>query len=120
MSSRGLLLLAERFGGGYNAVKRTGIVICFWEDDGQDTDDAEIIRGGPNHDYSLKEARENFVKYHTMYRPTDIEHFERKESQMDFKRQLYQMYSKAMKSGNISDWKEAISVHEKYYDDDEC
>ncbi len=31
--------------------------ICFWEDDGQDTDDAEIIRGGPNHDYSLKEAR---------------------------------------------------------------
>ena len=94
--------------------------ICFWEDDGQDTDDAGIIRGGPNHDYSLKEARENFVKYHTMYRPTDVEHFEREQSQMNFKRQLYQMYSKAMKSGKISDWKEVISVHEKYYEDDEC
>jgi len=52
-------------------------LICNWEDDGQDNQNAEKVLGGPNHDYSLTEARQNFKKYLTSYRPSDILHFER-------------------------------------------
>ena len=45
--------------------------LCDWEDDGQDDDDADQVIGGPNSDYSLTEARENFEKHLTMYRPSD-------------------------------------------------
>jgi|tagenome__1003787_1003787.scaffolds.fasta_scaffold20741055_2 hypothetical protein len=34
--------------------------VCFWEDDGQDDQDADIIRGGPNGSLSLSQARSNF------------------------------------------------------------
>ena len=37
--------------------------VCFWEDDGQDEDEADIVRGGPNGTLSLKQAQENFVRY---------------------------------------------------------
>ena len=45
--------------------------LCRWEDDGQNDFDAEKIRGGPNGDYSLLEARENFTQYLTMFRLGD-------------------------------------------------
>jgi hypothetical protein len=35
--------------------------ICYWEDDGQDSQDAERVRGGPNGHLSLSEAREIFA-----------------------------------------------------------
>ncbi len=44
-------------------------VLCNWEDDGQDDVDAVRVLGGPNGEYSLDEARENFAKYRTMYTP---------------------------------------------------
>jgi hypothetical protein len=34
--------------------------VCFWEDDGQDDHDAGKVRGGPNYELSLGEARANF------------------------------------------------------------
>jgi hypothetical protein len=34
--------------------------VCFWEDDGQDDQDAEVVRGGPNGSLSLAQARENY------------------------------------------------------------
>jgi hypothetical protein len=34
--------------------------VCFWHDDGQDEHDADQIRGGPNYELSLSQARENF------------------------------------------------------------
>ena len=34
--------------------------VCFWEDDGQDDYDADVVRGGPNGGLSLTEARLNF------------------------------------------------------------
>jgi hypothetical protein len=43
--------------------------ICWWEDDGQDDDDADDIRGAPNSDYSLTEARENFQQFLIKYHP---------------------------------------------------
>jgi len=33
---------------------------CFWEDDGQDDHDADVVLGGPNGDYSLTEYREKW------------------------------------------------------------
>ncbi len=35
--------------------------ICFWEDDGQDSADADVVRGGPNGPLSLTEGRRNFL-----------------------------------------------------------
>ncbi|MFE5734367.1 CPCC family cysteine-rich protein [Streptomyces sp. NPDC056528] len=34
--------------------------VCFWEDDGQDEHDADVIRGGPNGALSLTQARVNY------------------------------------------------------------
>ncbi|MGW2597359.1 CPCC family cysteine-rich protein [Streptomyces klenkii] len=34
--------------------------VCSWEDDGQDDHDAAIVKGGPNGDHSLSEARRRF------------------------------------------------------------
>ena len=43
--------------------------LCNWEDDGQSDVDADEVPGGPNGNYSLTEARQNFLLYHVMYRP---------------------------------------------------
>ena len=43
--------------------------LCRWEDDGQDDADAEAVAGGPNHGYSLVEARDNFERFLVMYPP---------------------------------------------------
>jgi hypothetical protein len=37
--------------------------VCYWEDDGQDDDDASAVRGGPNGSLSLAQARENFTAF---------------------------------------------------------
>jgi Cysteine-rich CPCC len=42
--------------------------LCDWEDDGQDDSNARVVLGGPNQNYSLQEARDNFVKFGWMYR----------------------------------------------------
>ena len=34
--------------------------VCFWEDDGQDDHDADVVRGGPNGMLSLTQARANY------------------------------------------------------------
>lgn len=49
----GELTLPER--GGYDICP-----VCTWEDDGQDEHDADIVRGGPNGDLSLADARGQF------------------------------------------------------------
>jgi tRNA threonylcarbamoyladenosine biosynthesis protein TsaE len=35
--------------------------VCFWEDDGQDEQDADVVRGGPNGMLSLTAARANYT-----------------------------------------------------------
>ena len=37
--------------------------VCFWQDDGQDDQDQDDVRGGPNGLLSLKQARLNYAKY---------------------------------------------------------
>jgi hypothetical protein len=34
--------------------------VCWWQDDGQDESDADVVRGGPNGTLSLTSARANF------------------------------------------------------------
>jgi hypothetical protein len=36
--------------------------VCYWEDDGQDSHDADRVRGGPNGLLSLTNAIANFAK----------------------------------------------------------
>lgn len=46
--------------------ERAGHEVCpvyFWEDDGQDEHDADIVRGGPNYDLSLTQARTNYKTF---------------------------------------------------------
>jgi hypothetical protein len=38
-----------------------------WEDDGQDDHDADEVRGGPNGDLSLTQARINFRRFGAMH-----------------------------------------------------
>lgn len=52
----GFRTLPER--GGYDICP-----VCFWEDDGQDDHDADVVRGGPNYSLSLTKARENFLEF---------------------------------------------------------
>jgi len=37
--------------------------VCFWEDDGQDEYDADVVRGGPNGSLCLTEARANYRRF---------------------------------------------------------
>jgi hypothetical protein len=36
--------------------------VCFWEDDGQDDHDADVVRGGPNRSLSLTDGRSNYQR----------------------------------------------------------
>ena len=37
--------------------------VCFWEDDGQDDEDADEVLGGPNGDLSLSQGRLNYKAF---------------------------------------------------------
>lgn len=74
-------------------------ILCDWEDDGQDDLDADLIKGGPNGDYSLTEARENFKRYLIMYSPNRekrITGTDTKE-EVEVKKQLINVYKSIYK-----------------------
>ena len=37
--------------------------VCFWEDDGQDDHNPDVVRGGPNGALSLTQARANYRRF---------------------------------------------------------
>jgi hypothetical protein len=37
--------------------------VCYWEDDGQDEHDADLVRGGPNGTLSLRQAQLNYQRF---------------------------------------------------------
>src|SRR5437870_1668157 len=43
--------------------------LCWWEDDGQDDENADEIAHGPNAGFSLTRARENFARRLVKYEP---------------------------------------------------
>ena len=53
--------------------------ICWWEDDGQDNDNASQVLGGPNSNLSLTRARFNFLKY-GIFDPKRVDLRSRQES----------------------------------------
>jgi hypothetical protein len=78
--------------------------LCAWEDDGQDDPDhigneatapPDAVTNGPNHDYSLTEARRNFAQNLTSYRPSDRD-FEIERSTTGIKRQIVDAYERAV------------------------
>jgi len=95
-------------------------LLCNWEDDGQDDHNADKILGGPNQDYSLSEARQNFIKYLTSYRPTDKYHFERttvKKSDgktvydlVELKKTIIEKYNSALTNKNADERKQIFKV----------
>lgn len=75
--------------------------LCSWEDDGQDDPWADEIKGGPNSDYSLSEARFNFNRFHTMYRPSDQAFLKNRSPEIDvIKKELMRLLKKKEKTGN--------------------
>jgi hypothetical protein len=80
--------------------------LCAWEDDGQDDNEhrppgygdyfaPDDVAGGPNHDYSLAEARTNFAINLTSYRPDDID-FESERASTAIKREITKAYDRAV------------------------
>jgi hypothetical protein len=78
--------------------------LCAWEDDGQD--DAgrlgneasaapDVVTMGPNHDYSLTEARHNFAANVTSYRPSDRD-FEVERASTAIKREIVAAFERAV------------------------
>lgn len=53
--------------------------VCWWEDDGQDNENADIIMGGPNYGISLTQGRINFLK-HGIYDPNRTDLIKQKEN----------------------------------------
>jgi hypothetical protein len=37
--------------------------VCFWEDDGQDDQNADVVHGGANRGLSLTQARQNYLTF---------------------------------------------------------
>ncbi|MCK8061137.1 MULTISPECIES: CPCC family cysteine-rich protein [unclassified Fusibacter] len=90
--------------------------ICFWEDDGQDSDDADVVRYGPNSDYSLTEARINFNKLFTMYRKTEanIDLLALLRKRETGRRTLYEALQNAIESNSDDDWSIAMDIEVRY------
>ena len=88
---------------------------CDWEDDGQDSDDADTVRGGPNADYSLTEARANFASHLTMYRPDDTRAFTRSTSDRETKRAMVESFLHAMHSDADSDWQSSLELETRLF-----
>ena len=89
-------------------------LLCDWEDDGQADHNADEILGGPNSDYSLTEARENFKKHLTSYRLANIIAIEQSPDIKTFaelteiKKQIIENYNLIMFETNLIDRTKAI------------
>ncbi|MGO1060120.1 CPCC family cysteine-rich protein [Planococcus sp. FY231025] len=85
--------------------------LCDWEDDNQDESVSAEILGGPNGDYSLKEARRNFKKNLHMYRGIS------KHSSMgtnEVKVRLMLAYERLEKNNQESeDWTEILKLEKE-------
>ncbi|MDK8182029.1 CPCC family cysteine-rich protein [Paenibacillus sp. UMB4589-SE434] len=92
--------------------------LCNWEDDGQDDPHADNVWGGPNQDYSLTEARENFKKYYIMYRDRQII-LKQTDKEIQTKKSLINAFEKLRTADNESVqqiWQD-IDSFEKVLDD---
>ncbi len=74
---------------GYNTIEERGSYnickLCWWEDDGQDNKNAEVVLGGPNYGISLAMGRYNYL-IHGLYDPNRTDLMEKKAPTREFKR----------------------------------
>ena len=67
--------------------------LCRWEDD--------LLPDGPNYNYTLAEASDNFKKYLIMYRPSDHKHNKLRNKKIDaIKREIISTYNSTLSTGN--------------------
>lgn len=96
--------------------------LCDWEDEGQDDDNLAEFAGGPNGAYSLAQARENFVKYYTMYSPNNNTSISGGDSaeRLALKRELIAVFEQLLQSQgkeNITFWQQALKIERKLYNE---
>ncbi len=89
--------------------------LCSWEDDGQETPHENEVWGGPNSNYSLKEARENFEAYYTMYRPSDKEKFETTRYKKNFSGETILLDKVTLKKEIILLYKQLLKTHDNQH-----
>lgn len=80
-------------------------LLCDWEDDGQDSAQAAEVRGGPNGDYSLAEAGENFKAHLIMYKDGDERNSWKVARQ---KKRLMKAYARFETTDNEEHWTEIL------------
>lgn len=85
-------------------------MLCDWEDGGQNDSDSELVKGGPNADYSLEEARDNFKKYLIMYEPNRDMRITGRDTveEVEIKKQLMKIYN------GIAKEKDQVKLEELY------
>jgi len=84
--------------------------MCNWEDDGQDDPIADKVLGGPNSDYSLTEAQQNFKLYYEMYSPEKQEYRKsickiQSEEKISIKKKMIILYEQITKTTDKKDLK---------------
>lgn len=72
--------------------------VCWWEDDGQNDENADEVFGAPNHGYSLTKARSNYRKHGHMY---DFGNGLKVVEQPTADRVALVEYAKSVQSGNM-------------------
>lgn len=87
--------------------------ICFWEDDGQDNEDADVYLGGPNHGLTLTEARHNFDRFRTMYPPEHALYAEQKVTET-LRLSLYTVMSEALTKNSKQSWQDMLAVEKQF------
>lgn len=90
--------------------------LCSWEDDGQDDDAADAVWGGPNSDYSLTEARRNFIDYRAKYRPGD-DRFERAAATRPHRERIIAAYDALLPAVHAWQFVDALPEIERLHDE---
>ena len=84
--------------------------ICDWEEDGRDSD---VVCGGPNGDYSLREARENYRQHLTMYRPADTHACAFEQMDRRIKEELVRNLTITTLTGSDEHWQQALMIEQE-------
>lgn len=91
-------------------------ILCNWENDGQDDPNADEIWGGPNHDYSLTQARNNFLKYFVMYTPdNNLTIGEDSKLEKQAKQKIIDSYEKMFNLSEVRLLKKEAFILNKYF-----
>ncbi len=97
--------------------------LCNWEDDGQDTSNADEVLGGPNQDYSLTEAQLNFEQYLVMYPPEKDQRIggADRERERELKRSLIVTFEKMLSEPSVEElnslWSEVDLIEKALYEE---